>query len=455
MTVHGTWARKARWAQRDSEIAKAIQEWYVNRGSSAVVEPFGWSGRNSLAARRRAGEELAKHLDLIRIDNPEAAVYVIAHSHGGGVFAHMTRARPDAAAMVDGFIALATPWIGVTPRAYAAALREHLAKLLLFGFFIATMSTVPTLMWRALDIYVAPVFEQILENEEPGLSVEDQKERASIELYVLALVTGGFWYLASIAIASAGGLLILFPLHNLVSRHLKHAEHGFRARLEDLASSTTTPTDRLPASLFLKPIEDEAALALAWTSAMAVVMRVISSRLFITLQSIRTNWSRLPRYSRIIAGVGFTVVWSGVTMALAIPLRSESWIVLLLFSLVFLRDSPYFYFIFAAAVAVLVSWATVLLFAFTLLIVVLAGFMAAASAGMPSLSTALYLGVSVEAIPKGRHELVLVDVTTTAERGSHLTSAPLNHSALYDSPDAIRTVIDGLERFEISRNQQV
>jgi alpha-beta hydrolase superfamily lysophospholipase len=142
VTVHGTWAAGAPWAAPDSPLGRAVCQWYAGRGVAATIVPFQWSGRNSIAARRAAGASLADFLDRISRENPQTSLYVIAHSHGGSVFSYATMLRPEVIRQVDGFIALATPWVGLEPCSYAVALRTMLAKLALYLAFAAVLAAV-------------------------------------------------------------------------------------------------------------------------------------------------------------------------------------------------------------------------------------------------------------------------------------------------------------------------
>jgi alpha-beta hydrolase superfamily lysophospholipase len=162
VTVHGTFARGAPWAKVGSMLARTVMQWFAERGGTATVMPFQWSGRNSIAARRAAGASLAECLDRIRHDDPQAALYVIAHSHGGSVVAYATKLRPEIVHKVDGFVALATPWVGLEPCSYAAALREILAKLTVYAAFVLSLLAVPSIVqWAFIqpsaDAVVGPI----------------------------------------------------------------------------------------------------------------------------------------------------------------------------------------------------------------------------------------------------------------------------------------------------------
>ena len=90
------------WTQPDSMLGGLFCS-ARERGGSAVVVPFSWSGKNSVAARRKAGTELADRLLELRREAPSRAIYVIAHSHGGSVFAYAMKEEPGLADHIDGF----------------------------------------------------------------------------------------------------------------------------------------------------------------------------------------------------------------------------------------------------------------------------------------------------------------------------------------------------------------
>jgi hypothetical protein len=178
VTVHGTWAFGAPWAKDGSTMSRAVKDWFSRQGGSATVMPFEWSGRNSIAARRTAGASLVKHLDCIHHEYPEAAIYVIAHSHGGSVFAYSTKLQPEIVDQVDGFIALATPWVGVAPWTYAAALRKRLVQLTLFVAYAASLLALMSLVYWISD--QAGVLDQC--KPHANLSEEDEQFHGTLEL---------------------------------------------------------------------------------------------------------------------------------------------------------------------------------------------------------------------------------------------------------------------------------
>jgi hypothetical protein len=110
--VHGTWARDAEWTLADSALRATIAR---AAGGSVAFQRFVWSGKNSIAARRRALEGLVAHLRRLIEGWPRARHYVVGHSHGGNV---ALQALGDAAlsGKVDGLVCLSTPFLNATPR---------------------------------------------------------------------------------------------------------------------------------------------------------------------------------------------------------------------------------------------------------------------------------------------------------------------------------------------------
>ena len=87
--VHGTWATDAPWTHPQSKLSQALMQ---NLGP-ALILPFAWSGKNSLQARKRAAEDLKRHLMVQFENHRDADHFVIGHSHGGSV-AHYAGRRP-------------------------------------------------------------------------------------------------------------------------------------------------------------------------------------------------------------------------------------------------------------------------------------------------------------------------------------------------------------------------
>jgi hypothetical protein len=79
--VHGTFASKAPWIRPNSPFSQLL----VAKLSPAVIDPFVWSGGNSVRARAKAVDDLRDRIIEIRKKYPRAQHAFVAHSHGGNV----------------------------------------------------------------------------------------------------------------------------------------------------------------------------------------------------------------------------------------------------------------------------------------------------------------------------------------------------------------------------------
>ncbi|MEM1370750.1 MAG: hypothetical protein AAGG72_00835 [Pseudomonadota bacterium] len=112
--VHGTFARGTGWTQPGSTLRRAIDEAMAHHepgnGQTFSFDVFEWSGRNTHAARIRAGYELAGHIRNLRGKHPDARHVIIAHSHGGNIALLANKHLP-----IDlqpaGIATLATPFV--------------------------------------------------------------------------------------------------------------------------------------------------------------------------------------------------------------------------------------------------------------------------------------------------------------------------------------------------------
>jgi hypothetical protein len=110
LTVHGTGDTAegpdgAKWYQRGSEFAAALQAGLGARGLASEIVPFLWSGKNSASARERASRSLAGLIRSLR--RRGRVVHIVAHSHGGNVAVdaacmlgwNMSKRRPQLASL--------------------------------------------------------------------------------------------------------------------------------------------------------------------------------------------------------------------------------------------------------------------------------------------------------------------------------------------------------------------
>ena len=87
-------------------------------GWRARIQPFRWSGHNSVSARWEAALRLRETVAQSSREFPGAHQVVVAHSHGGNV-ALWAFSDPAAAARVLKVIALSTPFLTARRRPHA------------------------------------------------------------------------------------------------------------------------------------------------------------------------------------------------------------------------------------------------------------------------------------------------------------------------------------------------
>src|SRR5262249_19806237 len=80
--VHGTFASRAKWITDDSCFSKHLK---ASLGGLVKIEPFRWTGGNSVGARWRGAEDLKFKLQDCLATIPHAHHVVVAHSHGANV----------------------------------------------------------------------------------------------------------------------------------------------------------------------------------------------------------------------------------------------------------------------------------------------------------------------------------------------------------------------------------
>jgi Lecithin:cholesterol acyltransferase len=464
VTVHGTWARRASWAQADSVLGKAMLHWFAQRQVNAIVSPFEWSGRNAVAARQAAGGALLRHIDDLRLAHPAATVHVVAHSHGGSVLAYALKQRPELREHIAGFVALATPWIDVVPYGYGPALRAMLARLLLYAVFAACLWTVPA----AVQCYLQPQ-ASVVQAPAPaasagtGLPASSVPARAKTQRPAVENVANEWAWFGDIidalvqvaySLAIAAGISVLFFVaQRWLARWLGHTLTAFRERTRTFADRASTLRESFPPSVFLKPIGDEAALALTWTSAMAALSQGASATLYLSARQGAARWTRAPVWARWCVGLLLTTAWSLGTVMFT-EVRNAGDLLELLDMFVpetIANITGYGALLGFAVFWSFAAWVAAALWLLATLALMLAAWLAAAGSGMATLWAALYLRVSVEAVPAGTRQLVLVDVSG-ASSAEPAAAARLSHSALYESTSAIEAVLTALEAFERGRH---
>jgi pimeloyl-ACP methyl ester carboxylesterase len=158
--VHGTFARRAKWIQRDSLLCVEIERLLSDQ---VTFHPFVWSGRNSPRARSKAAARLNEYILLSRAAHPNAEQYVIGHSHGGNV-ALLAPQDPELREIIKGVVCLSTPFVRVSNR----GLGEGRIKAL-FGMSgpVLSAAVLTAIGWWLNIIWKGPMWRSLL----PGLGV--------------------------------------------------------------------------------------------------------------------------------------------------------------------------------------------------------------------------------------------------------------------------------------------
>lgn len=111
-TVHGTFAHRAEWIEPESALCRVLRR---ELGWRSRIEPFRWSGANSIVQRSRAADDLRRHLEQKLREYPQAHHLVVAHSHGGNV-AFWAVSEERLAKRLLGVTTLATPFLSAQAR---------------------------------------------------------------------------------------------------------------------------------------------------------------------------------------------------------------------------------------------------------------------------------------------------------------------------------------------------
>jgi hypothetical protein len=157
--VHGTFGRRAKWANPESEFARSIRALLPGVVS---IYSHSWSGANTQKARRQASTklkgELVERFELY----PTAAHFLIGHSHGGNVAIY---AIDDVAvdSRLNGVICINTPFIAVTARHTQNMILMLIASFSLFLMCTFSLLTVAILLdaigslWGSRVMTVEPI----------------------------------------------------------------------------------------------------------------------------------------------------------------------------------------------------------------------------------------------------------------------------------------------------------
>lgn len=236
--VHGTFASRARWILPDEPFGRSLRA-----AAPTWIEPFVWSGRNTLGARTDAAKALRAHLQQLLERFPRAHHAVVAHSHGGNV-ALMALADEALAKRMLGVVTLGTPFLSarVIEDDPPLGLAEQLAAAIFSGFAVFAVGAAlgygrSWWTWGFLTIVGMGVFFALANRATSAMQryarhVEASMPRTRLEPSQLAIVRTSSDEAAAVLSGArvAGGLATLF--WNLSGGRLVAALSGLLTRMD-------------------------------------------------------------------------------------------------------------------------------------------------------------------------------------------------------------------------------
>ena len=382
--VHGTFATDAEWTRPTSFFCSKLVESF---GPSVVYERFQWDGKNSSSGRVKAAKLLSQRLKQQRIGSPDAVQCVVGHSHGGNV---ALKAVSEAGLFNSiPVVCLSTPFVSVNPRYFGD---EQETSVLLSGFFLSLTFLYVALCYRAwfpwdthnvrcwLGVGGLLIIGDVLKRIYEATLIWAKKARE-------ALIS------RQIRLPAEAKILIVQSVGDEANTFIRTA-HGFADLLTRAINIHAHILERIIRKLRIIGRVQNASDAIDW--------RFQVGFLFVGIVTFTLDHYRL-----------LAPPWSPISTALSF---------LLFFALIC---------VFYRLAAVLVIW---LLSASVICLLPVAVALMATSPipfGFESLMTILFFEETVEVLPVGNWQVLLVRPTR---------SRRLNHSSTYDDPDAIKAV---------------
>ena len=146
--IHGTFASKAAWVKRGSPLCMSLAQ---SLEVPIIFKTFAWAGANRHAQGTEAGQRLAAQLARQLEEAPDAAHFVVAHSHGGNIALYAMKEEPRVAERLRGVICLNTPFVAITRRSPGQLLfwLYHLGAWV--GLIFGTTALLLCALWAFTD----------------------------------------------------------------------------------------------------------------------------------------------------------------------------------------------------------------------------------------------------------------------------------------------------------------
>ncbi|WP_263843382.1 esterase/lipase family protein [Roseobacter sinensis] len=258
--LHGTFARGAAWTQPGSPLRDAVMR---GIGGPVAFHTILWSGRNSVAARRAASDDLHRRVTRSLKRHPDRRHLVIAHSHGGNIAMQALSRDFELGARCQ-LICLSTPFLVLRPRP-ALPILEFCS--LLAPFFLSVFAL------RALNLW-------------------------------LGTPPQAWWAVASLIGAVALSVVVAMA-----------ASRAGRRIADDLMDETQVP--RMPSKnvLLLRMIADEASMGIA---AANLISRATQMVLQVPLGMLAAADQRVEQTRVSLEPHRWVFLWSGILLFAAI-----------------------------------------------------------------------------------------------------------------------------------------
>ena len=408
ITIHGTFANKATWAEPGSPLMQSIQEKFSKNGMTCEVVPFRWSGKNTINAQVGASKELSAFInDHLKNKKEKPRVLVLAHSHGGSVFAYCLYHNLISRNQIAGFVAMPTPWITVRSERFLEEMR------LFFARFFSVSVLLSFLAW-----FVPQIQEKLITSIDcEGRPLESSVDRIICAEESIFLVTELFF---SIFVGTITGLIWVI-LHTIIIRMVKRSNNNISKTMTKYANDTNLSNVQLPPTVVMVSKGDEASSLLRVIQWFSSVSREILGRIYRVGISSTQKIDNLSSFKKTLYLITFAVFTCVSCM-----------------TIILIGSSPVIPLPLQFSVYVLVSIST---------FGIITALISAIVYGSYNIYLQLYCRFGVEITPYGKHQLIMLKTLdrdyAPTDRNNHL----LKHSGIYILEENIDIIADTLVGF--------
>jgi hypothetical protein len=469
--VHGTFAQGAAWTDpQHSPLCKAIAQALAHR--PLAFHALTWTGNNSHADRKSAGQALADALREATRAAHAGPCFVVGHSHGGAVITHAIKDDPTLAAQLGGVVFLSTPFIHLTRRHFSKYLAWALGAILFVlcmagaGLFAEwAMRALGAADWVTRAVVVAALAQVLLlfayltevPADDPAQAVYSRGLwLVPLVLLPIALLGSGLseylmregwserWATyAGMALALVGfvggvaawqRVLASVPLERSKSEAQPKKNRINAAMdwlIEDFAVRNLNPST----TLFVRTSGDEATAALGWVQAISRLISEIIARVVgvFTRHGRKLMWAvilfcgavitvaTVSNYAAVFSGARWGDLWQNI-------LKIQDFQTVLIDQ--FLNQFWYVLRVVSLFLGIGLALCALMLSVFN------------RAFGRWFLWTALFLEVTVESVPPGKWQLLQLDTKDESASWDGVQASTLAHSQSYSDARAIAAVAE-------------